>query len=423
MLDRSIFSPDPVTPAWFAETMYRLGPFLADNSNSPPIAIAVSGGGDSLCLAWLARTWRVNILAFVVNHGIRPESTQEASWTIERLRKMNIPSRLLTLTNLSRGPGLAARARHARYAILTDACRETGCVDLLLGHQADDQAETAYMRVISRSGSNGLAAMSSISIMSGIRLIRPLLNVSRQALRNTLKNAGLTWIDDPSNKNRHAQRVRIRYTLRKLGLRNYYWQLAMDAGDLRTRSTTTTATTLAQKISLLPFGWVRLGEELPEPHLLTSLLRSISGSAYPPSPNAVARLYTSQHESTLCGVRLLRWQKNWYLIREQAAIAHPTPARAGVIWDNRFKLFLHSLSVNVQGLSIAACGFGLPRHVRKGWPAIFCATLPALWYNNQRVAVPHLNIADPEWKNFSFLFHPPVPVTGESLYVCSQATK
>ena len=279
------------------------------------------------------------------------------------------------------------------------------------------------MRVISRSGSSGLAAMSSISIMSGIRLIRPLLNVSRQALRNTLKNAGLTWIDDPSNKNRHAQRVRIRYTLRKLGLRDYYWQLAMDAGGLRTRSTITTATTLAQKICFLPFGWVRLGEELPEPHLLTSLLRSISGSPYPPSLNAVARLYTSHHDSTLCGTRLLRWRKNWYLIREQAAIAHPTPVCAEAIWDNRFKLFLHSLSVNVQGLSIAACGFGLPRHVRKGWPAIFCATLPALWYNNQRVAVPHLNIADPEWKNISFLFYPPVPVTGESLYICSQVTK
>lgn len=398
--------------------MYDLGPFLADNPNFPPIAIAVSGGGDSLCLAWLARTWRVNILALVVNHGIRTESTQEAFWTIARLREMNIPSRLLTLTNLHNGPSLAARARYARYAILTRACREEGCIDLLLGHQADDQAETAYMREISGSGSNGLAAMGYISIMSDIRIIRPLLDVSRQALRNTLKKVGLNWIDDPSNKNQYAQRVRIRYTLRKLNLRDYYWKLAMHAGELRSYQAKTSAKTLAQTVAVLPFGWAQLGKDLPEPYILTSLIRGISGSSYPPPLNAVAQLYTSQREATLWGTRLVLWQKKWYLIREQAAIEHSISAYSCAIWDNRFKLILPS--TNLEKISISACGFGLPRYLRKGWPALFCATLPALWHNGQRVAVPHLDLAEPKWKNISILFHPPIPLTGETLYADTQ---
>ena len=399
--------------------MSDLGPFLADNPNLPPIAIAVSGGGDSLCLAWLARTWRVNILALVVDHGIRAESTQEALWTIARLREMDIPSRLLTLKKLSQGPSLAARARYARYTILTRACHEEGCIDLLLGHQADDQAETAYMREISGSGNNGLAAMGYIRILSNIRLIRPLLDVSRQALRNTLKKASLNWIDDPSNKNQHAQRVRIRSTLRKLKLRDYYWKLAMHAGELRSHQTRATSKTLAQTVSLLHFGWARLGKTLPEPYILASLLHGISGSPYPPPISAVTRLHTSEREATLWGVRLLRWRENWYLIREQAAIAHPIQAHSGAIWDNRFKL-ISSSSTHLEKLYISACGFGLPRHVRKGWPALFCATLPALWHHGQRVAVPHLDLAEPEWENISILFHPPIPLTGETLYADSQ---
>ena len=138
--------------------MHALGPFLADGSGPPPVAVAVSGGGDSLCLAWLARHWRPTLLALVVDHGLRADSAQEARWTVERLRHMGLTARLLTLTDLPYGPGIAARARQARYAALAQACHDAGCVDLLLGHQADDQAETACMRERAGSGPDGLAA-------------------------------------------------------------------------------------------------------------------------------------------------------------------------------------------------------------------------------------------------------------------------
>ena len=191
--------------------MAGLGPFVADAPGQPPVALAVSGGGDSLCLAWHARQWRHSLLAFVVDHGLRAESAAEAALTIERLRVMGVPARLLTLTDLPYGPGIAHRARNARYAALRAACRAEGCLDLLLGHQADDQAETACMRQAAGSGPDGLAGMGWISLLPDLRLVRPLLGVSRLALRNTLRAAGLAWVDDPSNEDRRAERVRIRH--------------------------------------------------------------------------------------------------------------------------------------------------------------------------------------------------------------------
>lgn len=398
--------------------MHALGPFLADGSGLPPVAVAVSGGGDSLCLAWLARHWRPTLLALVVDHGLRADSAQEARWTIERLRHMGLTTRLLTLTDLPYGPGIAARARQARYAALAQACQDAGCVDLLLGHQADDQAETTCMRERAGSGPDGLAAMGWISLRPGLRLIRPLLDVSRQALRNTLAAAGEPWVDDPSNDDRRAERVRVRQTLHQQPhLRDQYWHMAMQAGTGRMRQMTAMAGVLARQISLSPLGWARLGATLPEPAVLASLLRAIGGMAYPPAPAAVARLHAAGQAATLGGARLTQWQGQWYLVREQAAIAPPQPARVGLVWDNRFQLVaMPPLASTCPDVSIGACGSGLPRAARQGWPALFCATLPAVWQGGRRVAVPHLGLAEAGWAGADIAFHPPGMVTGGSLH-------
>ena len=109
--------------------MARLGPFVEDTPGQPPVALAVSGGGDSLCLAWLATRWRRNLLAFVVDHGLRAESAAEAALTLERLRDMGVPAQILTLKNLQYGPGIAHLARDARYSAFRAACRAQWCLD------------------------------------------------------------------------------------------------------------------------------------------------------------------------------------------------------------------------------------------------------------------------------------------------------
>lgn len=410
------FSEAPVSPEAFIARIEQLGPWLPDDPALPPVGVAVSGGGDSLCLAWLARHWRKNLLAFVVDHGLRAESAEEARLTVRRLTAMGVPARLLTLTTLTKGPGIAERARQARYAVLAQASREAGCLDLLLGHQADDQVETIRMRQEAGSGPDGLAGMGWVTVLPDVRLVRPLLSVSRQALRNTLRQAGRAWVDDPSNQDMRAERVRVRHSLQVQDTRHILWQTGVKAGAARMQRDAERAAVLARQVTLRPEGWACLGPDLPEPEILSGLIRCVGGLIYPPSPAAVARLQTAGQEATLAGVQLVRGQTGWFLVREAAAMAAPVRAEAGARWDNRFELRLPP-AVSGEELWIGPAGLGLERKDRQGWPARFCATLPALWRGDRRVAVPHLGWCLEEGLNQThFLFQPPVSVTGSGVY-------
>lgn len=395
--------------------MVQLGPWLPDSPSSP-IALAVSGGGDSLCLAWLASRWRRHLLALVVDHGLRPESAAEAELTAQRLNAFGVRARILTLTNLVKGAGIADRARQARYAVLAEACRDAGCVDLLLGHQADDQAETVAIRQRAQSGADGLAGMAWITARPQIRLVRPLLAFSRSALRNTLRAAQLNWVDDPSNNDVTAERVRVRKTLAAEDSRAALWRLAIQSGQSRMQRETVRSQHLAQTVALLPHGWACLGNSLPDPDCLGALIRCVGGMTYPPSHAAVERLVSAQKESTLAGVQVLRHQNQWFLLREVAAMHPAMAAHNQSLWDNRFGLTLPA-GYDGAGLTVAATGTGVPRALRQGWPARFCATLPALWRNGQRIAVPHLGMwEDPSLTQALFTFQPPVPVSGGAMY-------
>ncbi len=350
---------------------------------------------------------------------MRRESAAEAQLTLARLRAMDVPARLITLTDLTKGPAMAARARKARYARMVQACQQAGCVDLLLGHQADDQAETAWMRSSAGSGPDGLAGMGWISHTPDVRLVRPLLGVSRAALRNTLRAAGLAWVDDPSNLDLRAERVRVRFALHESGLSEQFWCLAMDAGSQRMARDQVLGATLARTCAFFPHGWVRLGGSLPDPAVLSGLIRTVGAQQYPPAPAAVARL-CGRAGGTLAGTRLARWRDEWFLIREQAGVAAPVEASPGVVWDGRFVLRAPS-ALPRCGVYVGAAGYGLERKARAGWPALFCAGLPALWWQGQVVAVPHLGwCGAQDWKDAFFEFRPPVPVTGVGVYGCKK---
>ena len=135
-----------VLPAEFEALMAPLAPFAPDRR----VLAAVSGGPDSLCLAWLLRQWGAP-RAIIVDHALRPDSAKEAEQTLERLNAMQVPARIVRI-QIPPGPALGARARSARYDALLAACREEGLPDLLLGHHAGDQAETQILRARRGSG-------------------------------------------------------------------------------------------------------------------------------------------------------------------------------------------------------------------------------------------------------------------------------
>ena len=137
--------------------MAALGPFGACKR----VAVAVSGGSDSMALAVLLAGWG-QPTALVVDHGLRPESGHEAAATASRLAALGVAARVLPI-NLTFGPALAVRARAARYLAMGEACRSAGLTDLLVAHHAQDQAETLLLRRRAGSGPSKTAARKSAS--------------------------------------------------------------------------------------------------------------------------------------------------------------------------------------------------------------------------------------------------------------------
>ena len=189
-------APEPVGAAEFARLIAPLGPF----EPRPRLAVAVSGGRDSLALTLLAHDWATaqggEVTGLCVDHGLRPESGKEARQTRAWLADHGIDCRILRWTPDRRSQ---AAARAARYRLMTNWCRQRGMLHLLLAHHGDDQAGTVAIRRARGSGVDGLAGMAPVSRRNGVRLLRPLLGVSRDRLTATLRDRGQVWIDDPSN--------------------------------------------------------------------------------------------------------------------------------------------------------------------------------------------------------------------------------
>lgn len=416
-------SPEPLAAGEFAALMAPLGPF----EPAPSLAVGVSGGADSTALALLADAWARarggRVLALVADHGLRPESGREAALTCERLAARGIASELLVLTGLEPGPALEERARLARHAALRAAAARHGLLHLLLAHHAADQAETVAMRRLSGSGPAGLAGMAGLLETPEVRLLRPLLSVPPGRLRATLRAAGMAWVEDPSNADPALSRARLRAARADAAgtgvLARACVVAAAARGGARRRAELACAGELAARASLYPEGYALLTAGPIDPAALAALLRTLGGRAYAPSPRQVTPLAAALRPATLGGVRILpagRRGPGWLVVREAAAVGPAVLARAGAVWDGRFRL------VDAEGLA-SGCRLGalgraaaalrrLP--AARPLPSAVLETLPALWHGAELVAVPHLllYLHPPLCREAHVVFSPPVPVAG-----------
>jgi tRNA(Ile)-lysidine synthase len=400
----------------FAAAMEALGPF----EPCPRLAVAVSGGADSLALALLAHQWagarNGTVLGLTVDHGLRPESAAEAALTLTRLNALGIPGECLTLRDLPHGPALAERARTARYRALLDRCAAAGILHLLLGHHRSDQVETVMMRALSGSGMRGLAGMAALRETRFTRLLRPLLGLQPAAMRAFLSGQGMGWVEDPSNRNPAARRARLRLALGDPdGTGAGTVRLAdaiRRAGAERARRDAAIAQTLAERVTLWQEGFAHLSPGPIEPEALAALLRTIAGAKHAPAPDRVAALARAPAPATLGGVRIMaagRYGPGWLLTREPRAIQGPVPARRNALWDGRFRLASVPDDTS-QPIEITALGEDFhPFRDRRGPPAAVLRGLPAIRAGGRLLAVPHIGVGAGTWR---FLFDPGNPLSG-----------
>lgn len=404
--------------------MDPLGPWAATGC----IGIAVSGGADSLCLAVLAARWAsargIDTLGLIVDHGLRAASADEAVLTAQRLVTQGIDSRILTLSGLGPGSALAERARAARYSALTASCRNAGIVDLLVGHHAGDQAETVLMRRRAGSGPDGLAGMASLAETDDLRILRPLLALVPDRMRETLRALRLDWVEDPSNHDQRALRTRLRYELgdpvSQPGLALGLLQEAAAEGSRRMARDIEQAHLLAGSAMLRPEGFAVLPPRLVPARALAALIRTVAGASYPPMLERVAALIRNPRPATLAGARLMPAGKlgpGWLLLREAAQIGAAVEAVPGALWDGRFRLHAGA-GLLPRGTRIGALGVaGAAERSRTGLPSAVLAVMPAL-QGPDGVAVDQ-----PEDQAGRFRFEPTLPATLRPVFLGTVASR
>lgn len=406
---------EPLSAAEFTSRMDGLGGF----ENRPRVAVAVSGGADSMALCLLAAGWvgrrRGEITALVVDHGLRPESAAEGRQVAAWLERRNIPVRRLAWHGAKPDTAVQEAARAARYRLFGEWCRDQGVLHLLLGHHRGDQAETVLMRLAGGSGADGLAAMPAIVETAPVRLLRPLLDVTTERLRETLRRRRQPWIEDPSNCDPRFLRPRLRTAgaaLAEAGISDRgLADAAAHLGTARQFHEADTAALLARACRLDDAGVVRLSRcpMMTAPsdigrRAFGRALACVGGAVHVPATKKVARLLDAVRtmgdagSRTLGGCRIIVERETLLICRESRHVAAPVAVVAGARaqWDNRFRVT--AVARTGQGLWVGSLG-------RRGWSAVVAirpdlknasvppparSTLPALIDGDGIVAVPHI---------------------------------
>ena len=332
------------------------------NGKYQHVAVGVSGGVDSLALCLLAHTWGeqndVKLTALTVDHGLRKESAREAAQVKSWLTERGIPHVTLVLDQPFPRYGIQAFARKWRFQLLGDWCRINLVDVVMLAHTIEDQMETICMRILADSGSEGLSGMRRNSVVGGLRILRPLLKISKGRLVATCRALNQDWVVDPSNQDTTYSRVKIRQLMpyiEKTGLEsNKMIRLASAMEKLRNAFDNFSASFIKNNGGILKTGiaWINVSsfEKMPTKFkelLLLRLLVTIGGASWPSSKKKINRLLDSLKKekvtrSTLggCVIDKTILGKIW-IYREikrrcLSVVIMPGEKRR---WDNRFEVF------------------------------------------------------------------------------------
>ncbi|MFD1344410.1 tRNA lysidine(34) synthetase TilS [Litorisediminicola beolgyonensis] len=402
-----------------AEMGVLLGPDFPSD-----IALAVSGGGDSMAMLTLAhnwtRVWGLRLHVVTIDHGLRQESAEEARFVGQECAALGHPHSILRWRWDGRG-NLMAAAREARLRLI-EGWRGP-IAHVLFAHTEDDLAETFLARLARGAGVEGLSAMAPKRPVrvaplaaegqgvqpaggEGYDIIRPCLGMRRAELRHYLSVLKGRWVEDPTNEDPRYDRARYRGLLPRLAEEWLGPDILAEAARRQSRARDALTARALEVWGRIGAEDTRTGditfdrdglaatERDTQLRLLSAALSLIGGTGYRPREAPLEQLLDrllSGGSGTLNGCEAMARRDKLYLFRELAAVPpEPLPATVGTLWDGRWQL-----TETRDGAEIAALG-------ETGWAALpeenrihphrAARALPALWRDGALLACPALGL-------------------------------
>ena len=414
----------------FAAMLSALGPF----ANPPHLAVALSGGADSMALTLLADAWARaqggHITALTVDHALRAESRSEAQQVTAWMRARDIEHHILTPAHDGHSNNLQEAARTWRYRALADFCRAQGILNCLVAHNASDNRETIAHNLARGDTADGTSGMRQSRNVEGVRFLRPLLSIERTELEDYLRTHHAPWVTDPSNQNRRFARVRTRHALAADPARvSELDALIARESTARTARDHALAAAAMQCASISPLGfaeidlavWRGLAPALGS-QLLADCLVTIGGQNNRPRAGDTARLAeallaTEPHQKikrTLAHCEITLSETTLRIAREPARVAAPLvlSGEGSAVWDGRFRIH-HALPSHAP-LTLRALGADGKKQLTHLSPVtrhlLLPSSTPSLWHLDELHFVPHIGMPQEQAHAVTIGFCPPKPL-------------
>ncbi|TKT75362.1 tRNA lysidine(34) synthetase TilS [Aquamicrobium sp. LC103] len=349
----------------------RLFPGI-DFSSRNSVLAAVSGGSDSLGLLVLLKDFLdrhhpgIRLTAVTVDHRLRPESGEEARGVGEICSRLGVEHGIRTWRDEKPSSALSAAARDARYNLLAEAAHDAGADIVFTGHTMDDQAETVGMRSArAKAGSGRGAAGMAVETLFDDRvwIVRPLLSTRRVELRELLVERGISWFDDPSNRDRKYERVRMREELEHASVEDIAGEAAAagerrrDLGERVALLVDKYARRISPGLFRLERGFAAGDNREATRYALRILLAVTGGTEYLPDEARAAGLLDAMvglpMRATLSRAVIDGRKDAIYLRREARGLPAREIGPAPMLWDGRYRI---SGSGTGADLHVAAIG-------------------------------------------------------------------
>jgi tRNA(Ile)-lysidine synthase len=389
-----------------------MGALFSDSAPSA-IGVAVSGGGDSMALLLLLHRWAqprgVTLYVVTVNHGLRAAAAEEAALAGALAQKLGLSHDILHWTGWQGQGNLQDAARQARRRLIADWASKKQIEYVALGHTEGDQAETVLMRLARGSGVDGLSAMSARTERTGGStagpvILRPLLTLSRDTLREFLRSEHQSWADDPSNEDHRFDRVKARQILPQFA------PLGIDAARLAdvadNMQDARAALSFYAHAAACDMARLDMGDVIFERRALAALpaetrrrllahaLRWISSARYAPRRAKLATLLEillNGQGATLHGCHILAGEKEIRICREYRAVEKlitPATLSAEQPWDQRWQA-AGTCAATGELRSLGAAGLAqCPTWRQTGRPRAALLAAASLWQGNTLICCP-----------------------------------